>query len=84
MLDAPVLIDRPSVVNIHYVDHRKARWTRASLAVVGLAGLATALVGIAAERMDVTLSGAGLYVACVGAGFLFPRLDEARVDVRPR
>jgi hypothetical protein len=81
-LDAPVLFDRASTVNIHYVDHSKARWARRAFGVVALAGLAALLVGITAERTDVILGGAGVFGVSLGTGLSLPWDDEARLDVR--
>lgn len=83
-LAAPVLIDRASTVDIRYVDHRRARWARGALGVVALAGLTALLVGIQAERTDVTLAGTGVFAVSLTTGLMLPWWDEAALDVRPQ
>ena len=46
-----------------------------------LVGLAAVLVGIRAERTDVTLAGTGVFAVSL-TGLMLPWRDEARLDVR--
>lgn len=81
-VETPVLLDRASTVNIHYVDHHKARWARRAFGVLALAGLTAFLVGIKTDRTNVTLAGTGVFAVSLTTGLMLPWSDEARLDVR--